>query len=386
MKIPNGLVSQALWVCFVLTLGATPVLAERIKDLASLAGVRSNQLVGYGLVVGLSGSGDGNLGVTLQSLESMLSRFGLSVDPASLNGDNVAAVMVTSELPPFVKPGQTIDVVVSAMGAAESLRGGTLLMTPLLGADGETYAVAQGNLAVGGLGITAEDGSSLTVNVPTVGRVPQGATVERMVDSPFLTNDYMVLNLHMGDFTMSDNVARAINKLLGKDVAVAMDGTSIRVRAPSDPAQKVSFASLIQDIEVDPGRPAAKVVVNSRTGTIVIGGSVRVSSAAVAHGSLTLRVTERQTVDTSGGAGGDAGMMFDDAGNIISVAPDPVLVPESTIDVSEQPARAFMFTRDIALDEIVQAINEIGATPSDLVAILEALKVAGALRAELIVI
>ena len=386
MKIPKGLVSQALWVCFLLTLGATPVLAERIKDLASLAGVRSNQLVGYGLVVGLSGSGDGNLGVTLQSLESMLSRFGLSVDPASLNGDNVAAVMVTSELPPFVKPGQTIDVVVSAMGAAESLRGGTLLMTPLLGADGETYAVAQGNLAVGGLGITAEDGSSLTVNVPTVGRVPQGATVERMVDSPFLTNDYMVLNLHMVDFTMSDNVARAINKLLGKDVAVAMDGTSIRVRAPSDPAQKVSFASLIQDIEVDPGRPAAKVVVNSRTGTIVIGGSVRVSSAAVAHGSLTLRVTERQTADTGGGAGGDAGMMFDDAGNIISVAPDPVLVPESTIDVSEQPARAFMFTRDIALDEIVQAINEIGATPSDLVAILEALKVAGALRAELIVI
>ena len=227
MKIPNCLVSQALWVCFVLTLGATPVLAERIKDLASLAGVRSNQLVGYGLVVGLSGSGDGNLGVTLQSLESMLSRFGLSVDPASLNGDNVAAVMVTSELPPFVKPGQTIDVVVSAMGAAESLRGGTLLMTPLLGADGETYAVAQGNLAVGGLGITAEDGSSLTVNVPTVGRVPQGATVERMVDSPFLTNDYMVLNLHMGDFTMSDNVARAINKLLGKDVAVALDGSRL---------------------------------------------------------------------------------------------------------------------------------------------------------------
>ncbi len=353
---------------------------ERIKDLASIAGVRSNQLVGYGLVVGLSGSGDGDLGVTLQSLESMMSRFGISANVGSLDATNVAAVMVTAELPPFVKPGQTLDVVVSAMGTAESLRGGTLLMTPLLGVDGETYAVAQGNLAVGGLGVTGEDGSSLTVNVPTVGRVPQGATVERMVETPFLTNEYMVLNLHMGDFSTANNVAKSINELLGDQVAVPLDGTSIRVRAPSDPSQRVSFASIIQDIQVETGEPAAKVVVNSRTGTIVIGGNVRVTPAAVAHGNLTVRVTERPEVTPQNNT------IVTPEGGVVVTPGAPVVTPRSNLDVQEERAQAFYFDRDIALNEIVQAINDIGATPSDLVAILEALKVAGALRAELIII
>ena len=200
-------------ICLTLALLPATGFADRIKDLASIAGVRSNQLVGYGLVVGLSGTGDKSLGITLQSMQSMVSRFGMVTDTSGLSGDNSAAVMVTAELPAFTKPGQTLDVTVSTLGPAESLRGGTLLMTPLLGADGETYAIAQGNMVVGGLGVSGDDGSSLTVNVPTVGRVPQGAMVERMVASPFMTGDYLVFNLHRGDFSTAASVAEAINKL-----------------------------------------------------------------------------------------------------------------------------------------------------------------------------
>jgi flagellar P-ring protein precursor FlgI len=226
-----------------------------------------------------------------------------------LDGSNAAVVIVTSELPAFIKPGQTLDVTVSTLGAAESLRGGTLLMTPLLGVDGETYALAQGNLVVGGLGVSAEDGSSLTVNVPTVGRVPQGATVEKMVDSPFITGEYLVLNLHRADFSTAANVAEAINVVFGGDTAVPIDASSIRVRAPADPAQKVSFTSLIEQVEVQPGEPPAQVIVNSRTGTIVIGGNVQVTPAVITHGSLTVRIREdtqvtpqAETIITAGGA------------------------------------------------------------------------------------
>ena len=276
----------------VFALFSTAVSADRIKDLASLAGVRANQLVGYGLVVGLSGTGDKNLGITLQSMQAMLSRFGMSTDIEGLNGSNAAAVMVTSELGPFLKPGQTLDVTVSALGAAESLRGGTLLMTPLLGADGQTYAIAQGNLAVGGLGVQGEDNSSLTVNIPTVGRVPQGATVEKMVETPFLENEFLILNLHRSDFSTAAAVAEAIDKIFGDGIAVAIDGSSIRVRAPVDPSQRVSFVGLLESVEVEPSAPPAQVIVNSRTGTIIINGNVRVTPAAITHGSLTVRVTE----------------------------------------------------------------------------------------------
>ena len=222
--------------------------ADRLKDLTSIAGIRTNQLLGYGLVVGLSGTGDGNTKLVQQSMQSMVSQLGLSTDASGLNGKNAASVMITAELPPFIKPGQNIDVTVSTMGAAKSLRGGTLLMTPLKGADGQTYAIAQGNLVVGGFGVEGGDGSSLIVNIPTVGRIPRGATVEKMVDMPFLNNEFLILNLHQGDFTTATKLSEAVNTIFGPKVAVPLDATSVRVRAPMDPAQKVTFVSLLENI------------------------------------------------------------------------------------------------------------------------------------------
>ena len=366
-------------ICLILAMLPATGFADRIKDLASIAGVRSNQLVGYGLVVGLSGTGDKSLGITLQSMQSMVSRFGMVTDTSGLSGDNSAAVMVTAELPAFTKPGQTLDVTVSTLGPASSLRGGTLLMTPLLGADGETYAIAQGNMVVGGLGVTGEDGSSLTVNVPTVGRVPQGAMVERMVASPFMTGDYLVFNLHRGDFSTAASVAEAINKIFGNDVAVPLDAASIRVRAPGDLSQRVSFASLVEEVVVEPSAPPAQVIVNSRTGTIIIGGNVRVTPAAITHGSLTVRVRENPTLTAQNKTTTD--------GAAVTTEPAAPLQAEQTdIEVSEAKARAFVFDPGTELSNIVDVINAVGAAPSDLVAILEALKVSGALRAELIII
>ena len=365
--------------CLILAMLPTTGFAVRIKDLAAIAGVRSNQLVGYGLVVGLSGTGDKSLGITLQSMQSMVSRFGMVTDTSGLSGDNRAAVMATAELPAFTKPGQTLDVTVSTLGPAESLRGGTLLMTPLLGADGETYAIAQGNMVVGGLGVSGDDGSSLTVNVPTVGRVPQGAMVERMVASPFMTGDYLVFNLHRGDFSTAANVAEAINKIFGNDVAVPLDASSIRVRAPGDLSQRVSFASLVEEVVVEPSTPPAQVIVNSRTGTIIIGGNVRVTPAAITHGSLTVRVRENPTLTAQN-------KTTTEGAKVTTEPAAPLQNAASDIEVSEAKARAFVFDPGTELSNIVDAINAVGAAPSDLVAILEALKVSGALRAELIII
>ena len=359
--------------------GLLPAQADRLKDLTSIAGVRSNQLVGYGLVVGLAGTGDGNAALTQQSLQSMISQFGVVTSAANMNGKNAAAVIITAELPPFTKPGQKLDIVVSTVGQAKSLRGGTLLMTPLLGADGETYAVAQGNLMVGGLGVAGGDGSSLTVNVPTVGRIPGGASVEKMIETPFLDNANILLNLHQGDFSTTNRVAEAINDVFGGGVAVPLDSTTVKVRAPIDPEQKVSFISLLENIQVEPDRPRAKVVVNARTGTIVIGGDVRVSAAAVTHGSLTVRVKEDVNVTQT--------QTMALADGVAATAPGAaVQTPDTTITAEEEIARAFVFDPGVELSSIVDALNAVGGTPSDLVAILEALREAGSLRAELIVI
>ena len=357
---------------------SNPALADRLKDLTSLAGVRSNQLVGYGVVVGLAGTGDGNTGITLQSMQSLVSRFGVTSEVEGLNGDNAAAVMITADLPPFTKPGQAIDVTVSTIGGAESLKGGTLLMAPLLGADGETYAIAQGNIVVGGLGVTGADNSSLTVNIPTVGRIPRGASVERLVPTEFLNTDFVILNLHRGDFSTANNVAQVINDNFGADTAIPLDTNSIRVRAPSDPAQKVSFVSVLENLEVDRGAPPAKIIVNSRTGTLVISGNVKVTPAAVSHGTLSVRVNEDQNIE-----GGDAIAIGEGAQANAGAA----AVPDTEITVEEEDvAKAFLFDAGVSLSDLVDAINAVGATPSDLVAILEALREAGALNAELIVI
>lgn len=370
---------RIILVAAVLALPAFPAGADRLKDIAKVAGVRSNPLLGYGIVVGLSGTGDGNSGLTLQSMQSMISRLGLELDTAEIDAKNAAAVMVTAELPPFTKLGQQIDVTVSTVGKAKSLQGGTLLMTPLMGADGEVYAVAQGNLVVGGMGVEGADGSSLTVNIPTVGRVPGGGAVERMVESPFASSDMVVLNLNKPDFSTAAAAAKAINQTFGPDVAEPIDGTSIKVAAPYDPGQRVTFMGLLENVEVVPDAAQAKVVINSRTGTIVIGGNVKVSPAAVTHGSLTVRVTEDQNV--AQGATVVAG------NGATVVAPGaPVVTPNSTITANQQPARAFVFDPGVSLSSLVDSINAVGATPADLVGILEALREAGALRAELVVI
>ena len=354
--------------------------ADRLKDMTSIAGVRSNQLVGYGLVVGLPGTGDGSSTLTLQSMQALISQLGMNTSSIlDLNGKNSAAVIVTAELPAFSKPGQRIDVTVSTLGQSKSLRGGTLLMTPLLGADGETYAVAQGNLLVGGLGVEGNDGSSLIVNIPTVGRVPGGGTVERLIETTFLETDNLVLNLHQGDFSVTNQVAEAINDIFGGGFAVPLDARSVRVRAPLDPSQKVSFVSMLENIEIEPERTAAKVVVNARTGTIVIGGDVRVTPSAVTHGSLTVRVDEDKNVTQANNVAVTDGVAVTAAGAAVETA-------NTEITVEEEPARAFIFDPGVDLSTIVEAINGVGASPADLVAILEALREAGSLRAELVVI
>jgi flagellar P-ring protein precursor FlgI len=356
-----------------LTLLATPAQAERVKDLASVAGVRTNQLVGYGLVVGLDGTGDqtSQAPFTIQSIKNMLAQFGVTVPPDSNPQlKNVAAVTVNAELPPFAKPGQTIDVSVSSIGNAGSLRGGTLLLAPLRGADGEVYAMAQGSLIVSGFGVSGRDGSRIAVNVPSGGRIPGGATVEREVPSSFATAPVITLNLNSPDFTTATRLAEGINRMLGAGTANAVDAVSVQVAAPVDVSQRIAYVAALEQLEIQPGEAPARVIVNSRTGTVVIGSNVRVLPAAVSHGSLSVTITERTDVSQPNAFGG---------GNTVEV-------PRSEIEVKQPEGRMFKFEAGVNLDAIVDAVNRVGAAPGDLVAILEALKQAGALRAELIVI
>lgn len=358
--------------CLLLIAGAAQ--AERLKDLASIQGVRSNQLIGYGLVVGLNGTGDQTTQTpfTLQTFNNMLAQFGIKV-PASVGNvqlKNVAAVSIHAELPPFAKPGQTIDITISSIGNAKSLRGGSLLMAPLKGIDGNVYAVAQGNLVVGGFDASGSDGSRITVNVPSAGRIPGGATVERPVPSGFDQGNTLTLNLNRPDFTTAKNIVDQINGMLGPGVARALDGGSIRVSAPLDPNQRVDYMAVLENIEIEAGQAAAKVIINSRTGTIVIGQNVRVQPAAVTHGSLTVTITEDPIVSQP--------EAFSNG--------QTAVVPRSRVDASQEAKPMFKFGPGTTLDEIVRAVNQVGAAPSDLMAILEALKQAGALQADLIVI
>jgi flagellar P-ring protein FlgI len=366
---------KVLVLAFGILAGASVTAhAERIKDLATVSGVRTNQLVGYGLVVGLDGTGDqtSQAPFTIQSITNMLARFGVPI-PAGTNPQlkNVAAVTVTAELPAFAKSGQTIDVTVGSIGNASSLRGGSLLMTPLRGVDGQVYAFAQGSMVVSGFGISGKDGSKISVNVPSAGRIPNGASVEREVPVKFGGDGHLVFNLNTPDFTTASRVVNAINKILGAGTADALDAVSIRVAAPEDANQRTAYLATLEAIDVEPGDPPARVIINSRTGTVVISSHVRVMAAAVAHGSLSVTITERDQVSQP---------------NPFTQVQSATVTPKSTISVKEGDARMFVFQAGVNLDEIVRAVNQVGAAPSDLVAILEALQQAGALRAEMIVI
>jgi flagellar P-ring protein precursor FlgI len=359
---------------------ATLAHADRVKDLAEVAGVRDNQLIGYGLVVGLNGTGDGKMSFTSQSMTSMLARFGVNLSDTLSNYDgsttrntlelkNVAAVMITANLPAFAKPGQRIDVTVSTVGASTSLRGGSLIMSRLLGVDGAVYALAQGALAVTGVSAGGA-GTTEVVNVPTVGRIPSGATVEKMVETPFSTSEYIVLNLKNSDFTTNRRLANSINDTFGPGTATALDAVSTRILAPAEINQRVTFLSMIENLEVEPASPPARVVVNSRTGTVVISRNVKVDAAAVTHGGITVTVkTNNEVSQPNALANGET-----------------TPVANAEVNISEESNSMFLFTPGIELQDIVDAVNAVGATPSALVSILQALKQSGSLRADLIVI
>ena len=374
---------KAPWVLLmlVLSLSCTSAMADRIKDLATLAAMRSNQLIGYGLVVGLQGTGDGaDVSFTAQSMKTLLTRLGVSMEgplsdfeTAASSGKidikNVAAVMVTAELPGFAKPGQKIDINVSAIGKASNLRGGTLLLSSLRGVDGEIYALAQGQLTATGIDAAAA-GSKVAVGVPTAGRVPGGATVERIVDNPFDKAERIVLNVRESDFTTTNAIVNAINGRFGADVARALDGVSITLQAPQDLTQRVAFMSMIENMDVMPGEPTARVVVNAKTGTVVISRNVRVSAAAVTHGTISVSIAATNEISQP---------------NAFSQG-QTAAVQNAEVKVSEPNKPMFLFQPGVDLRQIVDAVNQVGASPSSLIAILEALKSSGSLRAELIVI
>jgi flagellar P-ring protein precursor FlgI len=370
--------AAALTVCWLVCVSAH---ADRVKDITSVAAQRSNQLIGYGLVVGLQGTGDdASVPFTVQSMKAMLAQMGVRIDGpltdfeqaaanARVDIKNTAAVLVTAELPGFTKPGQRIDVNVSAIGKATNLRGGSLIMTALRGVDGEIYAIAQGALTATGIDANAA-GSKVAIGVPTSARIPAGGIVERTVENPFETADNVVLNIRENDFSTTSAIVRAINQKFGDGVAQAIDGVSVSVRAPKNLNQRVSFMSEVENLDVSPAEPPARVVINSRTGTVVINRSVRVTAAAVSHGTISVAITATNEVSQPNAlAGGQT-----------------AAVQNADIQVAEPNKPMFLFQPGVELRQIVDAVNQVGATPSALIAILEALKSSGSLRAELVII
>jgi flagellar P-ring protein precursor FlgI len=358
--------SAALW-------WPLPAAAARIKEVATVQGVRSNPLVGYGLVVGLDGTGDQTTSTpfTTQSLTAMLQQMGVTVPPGTnMQLKNVAAVMVTAQLPPFAQPGQTIDVNVSSLGNAKSLRGGTLIATPLKGADGQIYALAQGNLIVGGAGASA-GGSKVQINHLSAGRVPEGATVERAVPTPLNQGEFLQLDLNASDFNTAREVARAINTKMGDGIAQALDGRVIRVRMPGTPDARVAFMADIENLDVAQAVPAARVVINARTGSVVMNQAVTLAACAVAHGSLSVTISSTPVISQP---------------NALSTGGQTVQAEKADISISQQGGSLIALPAGTKLADVVKALNSLGATPQDLLAILQAMKAAGALQAELEVI
>lgn len=362
----------AALLCAMLGLCALPAQAERLKDLSSIQGVRQNQLIGYGLVVGLDGSGDqtSQTPFTVQSVVGMLQQMGIGMPQGvSLQLKNVAAVMVTAALPPFAQPGQLLDITVSSIGNAKSLRGGTLLMTPLKGADGQIYAMAQGNLLVGGVGVSSA-GSSTQVNHLSVGRISGGATVERAVAGTLGGADAIVLELNDSDFATASRVVEAINRQFGPGTAAARDGRVIRVRAPADSDERVAFLGTLQSLDVKPAQMGAKVILNARTGSVVMNQAVTLDSCAVSHGNLSVVINSDPVISQPAPFSGGR----------------TVVAPRAQIEINKEPGQVVLLKAGVSLAEVVKALNAIGATPQDLLAILQAMKAAGSLRAELEII
>ena len=344
--------------------------AARIKDVSSIAGVRDNGLVGYGLVVGLPGSGE-STPFTDKSFSAMLNNFGIQLPTGTKpKTKNVAAVAVSAKLPAFTKQGQTIDITVSSIGSAKSLRGGTLLQTFLKGLDGKVYAVAQGSLVVGGFSAEGADGSKVVSNTPTVGYIANGAIVEKEIKNPFSRGDHLTFHLFEPDFTIAQSMVNAINQFLGPDMAKALDSTSVKVSAPRDPSQRVAFLSVIENLEFKPADASAKIIVNARSGTIVVGQNVRLKPAAITHGGMTVSIKENYQVSQP---------------NPLSEG-ETVVTPDSNINITQEDARMFKFDPGITLEELVRAVNQVGAGPSDVMAILQALKHAGAIEGQLIIL
>lgn len=355
----------------LMALSPASAQSTRIKDLGSFQGVRPNQLVGYGLVVGLAGTGDDNLLYLTQAMAGVAGRFGVTLPPGVNPAlKNAAAVMITAELPPFAKPGQRVDVTISAIGRARSLRGGTLVLSPLLGADGQIYAMAQGSLAVGGLGVSADDGSQLIVNVPSSGRIAGGATVEREVAQGFATDPMLVFNLTDADLSTATLVAQAINAEFGQPIARATDAVSVAIEAPPGDAVRIALMSRIENIAITPAQAPARVIVNARTGTVVINGAVRLGPAAVSHGNLSVEVSEAPTIVQP--------LPFSDGVTAVE--------PNSSISAVQESRPLTLLPGGGSLADVVNVLNQLGAGPGDMVAILEALKQAGSLRAELVIL